>query len=301
MATPRMDEALKARLMLVLLSLGWGVTWPIMRLALEEIPPVSMRTGAAFFGAAVLFAFARFSGRDITIPPGLARVHIFVASLLNIVGFSLFSAFAQLHATTSRVAFLTYTMPIWSCLLARIVLGERMTANRQIALALCIAGLAVLIYPLAEHGIPGGLLLATGAGITWAMGTIYLKWSRSVGDPVGIAAWQVLVAFFVLGGAVFFVDGAPQFWSASGLALTCMVFTGAVGSGISYLLWFEIVRRLPAMTASLGILAAPVIGVLSSILLLGERPTLSDTMGFALIFAAAVSVLIQPRQAVQER
>jgi drug/metabolite transporter (DMT)-like permease len=296
-----MDDATKARLMLVLLSLGWGVTWPIMRLALEEIPPVSMRTGAAFFGAAVLFAFARLSGRDITIPPGVARVHIFVAGALNIVGFSLFSAFAQLNATTSRVAFLTYTMPIWSCLLARLILGERMTANRQIALALCIAGLAVLIYPLADHGIPGGLLLATGAGITWAMGTIYLKWSRIAGDPIGIAGWQVLVAFFVMGGTVFFVEGTPQFWPASVLALSCMVFTGAVGSGIAYLLWFEIVRRLPAMSASLGVLASPVIGVLSSMLLLGERPTLADTVGFALIFAAAASVLIQPQQVVRAR
>ncbi|HXF90266.1 MAG TPA: DMT family transporter [Xanthobacteraceae bacterium] len=301
MATAPMDDAAKARLMLVLLSLGWGVTWPIMRIALEEIPPVSMRTGTAFFGAAVLFAYARLSRRNIAILPGVARLHIFVAGLLNIVGFSLFSAFAQLNATTSRVAFLTYTMPIWSCLLARLVLGERMTANRQIALALCIAGLAVLIYPLASHGIPAGLLLATGAGLTWAMGTIYLKWSRMAGDPIGIAAWQVLVGFLVMAGVMFMVDGAPQFWPASVLALACMVFTGTVGSGIAYLLWFEIVRRLPAMTASLGILAAPVIGVLSSMLLLGERPTLADTVGFALIFAAAASVLIQPQQVVPAR
>ncbi len=296
-----MDDATKARLMLVLLSLGWGVTWPVMRIALEEIPPVSMRTGAAAFGAAVLFAFAWLSRRDISIPPGVGRIHILIAGVLNIVGFSLFSAFAQLSAMTSRVAFLTYTMPIWSCLLARFVLGERMTANRQIALALCITGLAVLIYPLADHGIPGGLLLATGAGVTWAMGTIYLKWARIAGDPIGIAAWQVLAAFFVMGGAVFFVEGAPQFWPASALALSCMVFTGAVGSGIAYLLWFEIVRRLPAMTASLGVLASPVIGVLSSMLVLGERPTLADAVGFALIFAAAASVLIQPQQAARRR
>ncbi len=176
-----------------------------------------------------------------------------------------------------------------------------MTANRQIALALCIAGLAVLIYPLADHGIPAGLLLATGAGLTWAMGTIYLKWSRIAGDPIGIAAWQVLVGFLVMAGVMVLVEGAPQFQPASALALSCMVFTGAVGSGIAYLLWFEIVRRLPAMTASLGILAAPVIGVLSSMLLLGERPTLADTVGFALIFAAAASVLIQPQQVVRAR
>jgi len=298
-ASPRTDDAVTARLMLVVLSLGWGVTWPIMRLALEEIPPVSMRTGTTALGAAVLFAFARLGRRDISIPAGVARLHIVVAGILNVVGFSLFSAFAQLHATTSRVAFLAYTMPIWSCLLARLVLGERLTANRQIALLLCVSGLAVLIYPLAEQGLPGGLILATGAGIAWALGTIYLKWARVAGDPIGIAAWQVLVGFLVMCGAVLMIEGEPRFWPASALALSCMAFTGIVGSGLAYLLWFEIVRRLPAMTASLGVLAAPVIGVVSSVLVLGERPTVADVAGFALIFAAAACVLIQPQPAAR--
>jgi drug/metabolite transporter (DMT)-like permease len=59
-------------------------------------------------------------------------------------------------------------------------------------------------------------------------------------------------------------------------------------------MWFEIVRRLPAATASLGILGIPVIGVLSSIVLLGERPTSADIIGFALIFAASACVLLAP-------
>jgi drug/metabolite transporter (DMT)-like permease len=67
-----------------------------------------------------------------------------------------------------------------------------------------------------------------------------------------------------------------------------------VGSGASYLLWFEIVRRLPAITASLAVLSVPVVGIVASILMLGERPTLADCIGFALIFAAATCVLMAP-------
>ena len=71
-----------------------------------------------------------------------------------------------------------------------------------------------------------------------------------------------------------------------------MVFAGLVGSAFAYLLWFEIVRRLPAMTASLGVLSAPVVGVIASVLVLGERPTISDVVGFTLILAAAACVLL---------
>ena len=73
-----------------------------------------------------------------------------------------------------------------------------------------------------------------------------------------------------------------------------MVFSGVIGSGVAYFMWFEIVRRLPAMTASLGVLSVPVVGVVSSMLMLGERPTVPDIIGFTLIFAAAACVLLAP-------
>ena len=57
---------------------------------------------------------------------------------------------------------------------------------------------------------------------------------------------------------------------------------------------FAIIERLPTATASLGSLATPVVGVAGSMLMLGERPTIADLVGFALIFAAAACVLLQP-------
>jgi drug/metabolite transporter (DMT)-like permease len=296
---PGLSDTAVANLMLVSLSLGWGITWPIMKIALLEIPPISMRMGTTAIGAAALFAIAALSNRGLTIPRGKARVHVAIAGILNIVGFSLFTAFAQLTAATTRVTILTYTMPIWAALLARFVLGERFTVNRSISLFLCVSGLAVLVYPLTEHGIPGGILLAIGAGVSWAGGTIYQKWARMNGDPVIVAAWQVAVGFIVMGACVLIFEGRPHLWPASGAAIFGVVFTGVVGSGVAYVIWFEVVRRLPAMTASLGVLSVPVIGVLASVLILGERPTIADMIGFLLIFAASVCVLIQPRGLVR--
>jgi drug/metabolite transporter (DMT)-like permease len=285
--------------MLVCLSIAWGVTWPIMKIALLEIPPLSMRMATAACGAAILFVIARLRRTNLFIPPGTKRVHIVAGGVLNIVGFSLFSAFAQMSATTSRVTILAYTMPIWACLLARVILGERLIAARGIALALCVVGIAVLIYPLAQSGIPVGILLATGAGASWAAGTVYLKWARIEGDPVAIAAWQVAIGFIVVAACVPIFEGQPHLWPVSWQALFGVVFTGTIGSGLAYVLWFEVIRRLPAMTASLGVLSVPVIGVLASMLILGERPTLADVIGFALIFAASACVLIQPQPAAR--
>ena len=67
-----------------------------------------------------------------------------------------------------------------------------------------------------------------------------------------------------------------------------------VGSGLCYFLWFDIVRRLPTTMASLGVLCAPVIGIAASAIVLGERPTVTDYIGCALILSAAACVLIVP-------
>jgi drug/metabolite transporter (DMT)-like permease len=83
-------------------------------------------------------------------------------------------------------------------------------------------------------------------------------------------------------------------WPVGPLALSGLIFAGLAGSGIAYLLWFEIVRRLPALAASLGVLAAPVVGVIGSVLALGERPSIHDAIGFVLILAAAACVLLAP-------
>jgi drug/metabolite transporter (DMT)-like permease len=287
-----------AKLMLVVLSVAWGVTWPMMKIALREIPPFSMRLATTGLGALALLAVIMLQRRKLAIPNAKAWAHIVAASLFNIVAFSLLSAFAQLNATTSRVAVLAYTMPIWAALLARPILGERLTPLRGAALALCAAGLVVLISAQATAGFLTGVLLAVGAGFTWAAGTVYLKWSRIEGDPLTVTAWQLIIAFLVIGLCVPVFEGSLHLWPVRQDTLLALLFTGVIGSGFAFLAWFDIVRRLPAMTAALGLLSVPPIGVVTSMMLLGDQLTIADIIGFALILAAAACVLVPaPRRA----
>ena len=119
--------------MLVGVTLTWGLSWSAMKIALNEIPPFSMRVGTCALGASALFALAFAQRRELRIRGTMARVHLVIAGSLNVAMFSILTAFAQLATLTSRVAVLTYTMPIWAALLARIVLGERLNAMRGIS------------------------------------------------------------------------------------------------------------------------------------------------------------------------
>lgn len=280
-----------ARIMLAVLCLVWGVTWPILRIALSEIPPLTMRTFSTLAGGLTLFALCFVMRRDLRIPGLKGWAHVAVASFLNIVSFSIFSAFAQLGTDTSRVAIVAYTMPIWAVILSWIFLAERPSGMQPAAIGLCAAGLAVLIYPLAVAGIPPGILLSLATGVSWAAGTVYLKWAQLDADPMAVAVWQIAIAFLVLVPCTLIVDGGPDFRHAHAGNVVATVVAGMLGTGIAYGLWFSIIRRLPAITASLGVLGSPVIGVIASVLILGERPTATDIVGFALILLASACVL----------
>ena len=292
---PTLDAAgradIGARVMLVILCFIWGVTWPLMKIALREIPPLSMRTVTSALGALVLYLVCRVTNRSLRVPNAKAWAHIIVASLLNVVAFVVFGSFAQLTAATSRVTILSYTMPIWAVLLAWPFLGERPNRIQAIALGLCAAGLAILIYPLTATQIPPGIWLALLTGICWGAGTVYLKWARIDADPMGVASWQLTIAFIVIAICLLLVEGRLHLGAAHAPALLATVFAGIFANGVAYGLWFAIVRRLPAGTASLGVLGTPVVGVVASILILGDRLTVPDMTGFALVFTASACVL----------
>jgi drug/metabolite transporter (DMT)-like permease len=287
---------LGARLMLVILCFIWGTTWPVMKVALNEIPPLSMRAVAATLGAVTIYALCLVMRRSLRLPSATAWAHIVIASVLNIVLFSLFSTFAQLAAATARVTIVAYTMPVWSMLLAWPFLGERPNRTQRIALGLCAMGLAILIYPLMGSGVPLGILLALATGLSWAAGTVYLKWARIGADPMALASWQMTIAAVVLTACMFAVDGRLDLHGLKTAGAFATVWTGVVGNGVAYAMWFPVVKRLPAVTASLGVLAVPVVGIVQSYLILGEVPTRSDMIGFAMIFAASACVLLTPNK-----
>jgi drug/metabolite transporter (DMT)-like permease len=217
-----------------------------------------------------------------------------VAGFFNVAAFQILSGFAQLSGATSRAIIITYSMPIWTTMLSAAVLGETLTRIRVVAFCLCVVGLSVLLWPLFASGFPTFVFYSLGCALSWCIATVYIKWAAVKIEPLANAAWQLLFGFFFIAAGTFVFEGWPQLWPLSGKAMLAILYVGLFGVGLAHFLWWSIIGRLPTITASLGSLLVPVIGVTASAFLLGERLTLPDIVGFVLIFAAAACVLLQP-------
>ena len=293
-----MSNATIAKLLLVALSFCWGLSWTAMRVALDEISPWAVRLIGYGIGTATLLVLLKAQGRSLAIPRGRDWLHILVAALFLSVSFGVAGTFAQLMANTSRVIIVNYSMPVWGSLMAYFVLHERINARAALGLALCVAGLAVLVYPVAEKSMrePVGLLLALVCALGWGAGTVYMKWARIKGDLLAITFWQVAIGAVAF--AIFYLifEGLPKFEPLQWRTWAGLLYNGVLGTGIAYFIWFNIIGRLSTAMASLGSLINPVVGVIGAVIVLGDRPTVPDMIGFALIFSAAACVLIPQRQ-----
>ena len=271
-------------------ALIWGLNWPAVKIILGAVSPLALRAAGLSLAAALLAAITIVSGRSLAIARADWRT-ILIASLLSVAGFNICAVFAQLTMPTSRATILTFTMPIWASLFARIALGERLDRLRQLALAFGAAGLAVLAVPfwpvIRDGGWPVGLLFALGAAIFWAAGTVYMKARPVAADPLAITTWQIGIAAAVCTLAMLAFE-TPRFNLAEPRVAAAFAYHVVLPQALAYVLWFDLVRRVPASTAGLGTLLIPIFGVAGAVVLLDDRPTMLDLAGFALILAGVL-------------
>lgn len=289
----RREAAASAKLLVLVMGLAWGFNWVAARVILTALPPWTMRWLGIGIGDLTLFVAAAIAGVSLKVPRG-ERIKVLIAGFFNVGVFSVFSAYAQVYGTTSRAIVIAYSMPIWAALLARLILKEKLNAPKVVSLVLCAAGLAMLIAPLARTGFPFGALFALICAWSWATGTIYLKCVQIRAATLAAAAWQLLFGWLMLSAGMLIFEGLPHQWPLPPNVLAWIGYNGLIGMGMAYFVWFVVVDRMPATTAALGSLLVPVVGVIGSALVVGERPSLYDAVGFACIFAAAATVLLQP-------
>jgi drug/metabolite transporter (DMT)-like permease len=280
---------------LVITAVGWGLNWPFIKVLLRELPPLSARGMAGVVAAIMLVGVARARGERLGVPLH-AVPRLLLATFTNVFVWMGLGTMAMQWVTVSEGALLAYTMPIWATLLSWPLLGVRPTLRDLLALGLGFAGIVTLFggdgFALGPEKLLGAAM-ALAAAILFAFGTVANSKPIPV-PPVALVAWQVglgCLAMLVYG----LIFEKPDFAAVSLPVWGAMVYMTLVPMAVCYLTWFETLRRMPAATASTGMLLVPVVGVVSAALIIGEPLGLRVVMAMVLTLGGVTLALQRGR------
>jgi drug/metabolite transporter (DMT)-like permease len=271
--------------LMLVLCLSWGFNQVAVKLALPDIPPLLQATIRSAGALPVLLLIARLRGVRLFSSDGTLGAGL-LAGLLFALEFVLIYRGLLLTSASRAVVFL-YSAPFFVALGSYRFLGERLGASQWAGLACCFAGVVFAIgIPQADVDatVLLGDLMIVGGGALWAATTLLVKATSLLKAPPEKAlAYQVAVSIPILALAAF-LSGEKLTAVPGRLALFVMTYQAIWVVGLTFLLWFALVRVYSASKLSAFSFFTPLFGVLASYFILHEPLTL--------VFAVAALLVI---------
>jgi drug/metabolite transporter (DMT)-like permease len=272
--------------MMLMLCLSWGFNQIAVKLVLPDVPPMLQATIRSAGALPVLLLIAWLRGvklfqRDNTLVPGLS------AGLLFGLEFVLIYRGLMLTSALRAVVFL-YTAPFFVALGSYQFLGERLRASQWGGLALSFAGVALAIgVPQADvdaRVLLGDLLIVCG-GALWAATTLIVKATTLLKvAPEKALGYQVATSIPILAAAAW-ISGERLTHVPGPLALSLLAYQAFWVVGLTFLLWFALVKTYSASKLSAFTFITPLFGVIASYFIMHDRLSLAFGAAALLVIA----------------
>ncbi|HSL52349.1 MAG TPA: DMT family transporter [Candidatus Deferrimicrobiaceae bacterium] len=276
--------------LLSLLALLWGISFFFSKVALAELPPMTLVLGRFGIAALALLLAARASGHRMPRSPRVWAGFFVLGALNSFIPFGLI-AWGQVQLTSGLASILNATTPLFTALVAHAWGDERLTANRVAGVLVGLGGVCVLIGPgalghLGAHTLAELAIL--GAAVSYAFAGTYGRRFRALPPVVPVAGMMTTAALMALPIALV-VDrpwtlhvGARTWGALLGLAL--------LSTALGFVIYFRVLATAGATNVMLVTLLMPIVALLAGSLILGEPVTGIALAGMALIGAGLIVI-----------
>lgn len=271
-------------LMLVVLSVLWGGSFILNKVAVAAVPPLTVAICRVGIAAVILLAIAA-ARRELR--PIIRAWPVFLTLGLcnSAVPFALI-AWSQTAITAGLASILNATTPLFVVVIAHLATDDdKLTPARIFGLVIGITGVVIMIGVGVLAGLGGhvaGEVACLVAASLYAVGTVYARGLRRF-TPTMLGAGQTAAATLLLLPVMLAVD---QPWTRplpSTTVLVALFLLGAVSTAVAYLLFFRILERAGATNVSLVTFLIPASAILLAALLLGEHLEVHQIIGMVAI------------------
>ena len=285
-------------ILLVLLTLVWGLNWPIMKVGVTEYPPLTFRALSMWVGLPVLGLALVWLKVPFRLPPGTGGrdwLELFKLACTNMFVWHVCIILAVSALSSGRAAILGYTMPIFSALLGAVLFAAVLSRRGWLGVGAASVGVVLLLWHefTALTGKPEAVGLALLAAASWALGTQLLRRTTLPVPTLTISFWMTALTAVVMSAMAWWFEApADGVWPVMGAAsLWAMLYNGVMIFGFAHAAWFFLARSLPPVASTLSVMLIPVLGVFSGALWLREQLFWQDYVAMALMVVSIASVL----------
>ncbi len=273
----------RGQIYVALAAVAWSTAGVLQRqLTLDTATQVA---GRAAFASVALLAYVAVveRGRVVQAFRSIGLAGVAVALCVATASGSFIAALN--HTSVARVLFILALAPVLAALLARVTLGEPITRRTSLAMALALAGVALMLGAPGEGSLVGdGLSFVTA--LAFALMIVITRWRHDVSmAPATCLSQVILVVAFMPFASPGEITGDAVVWLA-------LLGIGQIGLGFALLTVGA--RLIPAAQVGLITLLEVVLGPLWVWLALDERPTTLTLVGGAIVI---VAIVIQTRGA----
>ena len=288
--------------LLVLLTLVWGLNWPIMKVGISgwpdapsDFPPLSFRALSIALGLPLLAVALRLMRVPLAVPRAQwAQVARLAVS--NMIVWHLVMIVSLQALSSGRAAILGYTMPVFSALWGAFFFGDRLSGRQWAGVAAAALAVALLlVHELTRlAGAPGAAAAVLVAACVWAYGTHRMRRHTLTVPTLAAAFWMTVVTGLVVALAAVLLEAPRWRWPSS--ATQAAIAYNAVGVfAFAQVVWLVLARNLPPVASSISVMMIPVLGVMAGAVGLGEALHWQDFAAVVLIMVAIAAVLAPAR------
>ncbi|WP_193096062.1 EamA family transporter [Brevibacterium sp. FME17] len=258
----------------------WGVNFIFIDFGLRDWPPLLLVAARFTFVVIPAIFFVKF-------PRGDFRRVLLIGVFMSAGQFGLLYTSMSLGLPAGLTSIVIQIQAAFTVLVAALALREIPNRRQIVGIIIGLSGLGVIGLSLQASVPIAAFLVALGASMSWAVGNVIARGVKEGTNGVQMTVWSALVVpvpMFVLS---VFLDGPAEVAHAlthpTWGVVASVVYTAGCASLIGYVIWNSLLARFPTSQVAPFSLLVPLVGVLSAWLVLGDRPTVPELIGGALL------------------
>jgi len=290
--------------LVLLLALLWGGSYPLIKIAVETIPPL-LAAGSRFFVAALLLAaILSWRGTSLRITRSELAATAFVGALLLGLGVGLVHV-AETRIDSSVAAMIAGTVPL-QIIVLRLIAGESPARATRLSTLTGLFGLGLVVAPgLGAGSTALGLAVMVSATMCWTLGSFMSKRVALPGDPFVASVYEMGFggAFLLIGATALGEYGDLGSGTFALDSMLAWVYLVVMGSLVGFTAYAWLLRVAPISLVVTHQYVNPLVAIALGMAFLGERPSPWTLAGAGLVIGA-VYVAIRaefPRKATAAR